>query len=170
MKITTGNLFLALFYIKNELHVGETWKNVIRKSDFFCKIYRHVRHSLILICTLMSSMGENDQHFEKMILKNTISSIGNHDQFYMLVYYGGNKKNFFKISKILPTSKPFLKIEIHIEITYRWNREFFTKNDQISLDSIVEKSKFYSGVQFDFFFSKQEDYQWEKTKIIVIVV
>ena len=57
---------------------------------------------------------------------------------------GETKKKFFKISKILPTSKPFLKIEIHIEITYRWNREFFTKNDQISLDSpIVEKSKFY---------------------------
>ena len=42
-------------------------KNVIRKSDFFCKIYRHVRHSLILICTLMSSMGKIDQHFEKLI-------------------------------------------------------------------------------------------------------
>ena len=82
--------------MKKELHVGEIKKNVIRKSDFFCKIYRHVRHSLILICTLMSSMGKNDQHFEKMILKNTISSIGNHDQFYMLVYYGGNKKNFLQ--------------------------------------------------------------------------
>ena len=59
--------FLLFFYMKTELHVGEIKKNVIRKSDFFCKIYRHVRHSLILICTLMSSMGEIDQHFEKMI-------------------------------------------------------------------------------------------------------
>ena len=74
-------------------------KNVIRKSDFFCKIYRHVRHSLILICTLMSSMGKIDQHFEKMILKNIISSIGNHGQIYMLVYYGGNKKNSSKFRK-----------------------------------------------------------------------
>ena len=88
--------------------------------------------------------GENWSTFWKNDLKNIISSIGNHGQIYMLVYYWGNKKNFFKTSKILPTSKPFLKIEIHIEITYRWNREFFTKNDQISLDSpIVEKSKFY---------------------------
>ena len=59
--------FLLFFYMKKELHVGEIKKNVIRKSDFFCKIYRHVRHSLILICTLMSSMGKIDQHFEKMI-------------------------------------------------------------------------------------------------------
>ena len=82
--------------MKKELHVGEIKKNVIRKSDFFCKIYRHVRHSLILICTLMSSMGKIDQHFEKMILKNIISSIGNHGQIYMLVYYGGNKKTFLQ--------------------------------------------------------------------------
>ena len=59
--------FLLFFYMKKELYVGEIKKNVIRKSDFFCKIYRHVRHSLILICTLMSSMGKIDQHFEKMI-------------------------------------------------------------------------------------------------------
>ena len=65
MKIITGNLFLLFFYMKKELHVGEIKKNVIRKSDFFCKIYRHVRQSLILICTLMSSMGKIDQHFEK---------------------------------------------------------------------------------------------------------
>ena len=57
---------------------------------------------------------------------------------------GETKKNFFKISKILPTSNPFLKIEIHIELTYRWNPYFFTKNDKISLIfPIVEKSKFY---------------------------
>ena len=88
--------------------------------------------------------GENWSTFWKMFTKNIISPTCNNGQIYMLMYYGGNKKNFFKISKILPTSKPFLKIEIHIEITYRWNREFFTKNDQISLDSpIVEKSKFY---------------------------
>ena len=59
--------------MKKELHVGETSKHVIRKSGFFCKIHRHVRHSMILICTLISSMEKIDQHFEKMFTKNIIS-------------------------------------------------------------------------------------------------
>ena len=80
--------------MKKELHVGEIKKNVIRKSDFFCKIYRHVRHSLILICTLMSSMGKIDQHFEKVFKKNLISPTCDNGQIHMLMYYGGNKKRF----------------------------------------------------------------------------
>jgi len=80
--------------MKKELHVGATLKIVIRKSDFFCKIHRHVRHSMILICTLISSMEKIDQHFEKMFTKNIISPTCKNGQIYMLMYYGGNKTFF----------------------------------------------------------------------------
>ena len=136
---------------------------MIRKSDFFfCKIHRHVRHNLILKCTLMSSIEKNHQHFEKVFKKNLIYPTCDNGQIHMLMYYGETKKILFKISKILPTSNPFLKIEIHIELTYRWNPYFFTKNDKISLDSpIVEKSKFFSPppprrvLNLTFFFEKR---------------
>ena len=51
---------------KNYMSVKLKKQTSSEKVIFFCKIYRHVRHSLILICTLMSAMGKNDQHFEKM--------------------------------------------------------------------------------------------------------
>ena len=82
--------------MKKELHVGETLKILIRKSDIFYKIRRHVRHSMILICTLISSMEKIDQHFEKMFTKNIISPTCNNGQIYMLMYYWGNKNNFLQ--------------------------------------------------------------------------
>ena len=131
---------------------------------------------MILICTLMSSIEKNHQHFEKVFKKISFLQHVIMVKFTCWCTMGKTKKNLLKISKILPTSNPFLKIEIHIEITYRWNRELFTKNDQISLDSpIVEKSKFYSpppqtdnkshtGVQFDFFFQNKRIINGKKSE------
>ena len=156
--------------MKKELHVGETWKNAIWKSDFFNKIYRHVRHSLILICTLMSSIEKIDQHFANMFKKISFLQHVIMVNFTCWCTMGETKKNFFKISKILPTGNSFMKTENHIDLTYWWNRWFFTKNDQISLDSpIGEKSKFYSppphtGVQFDFFFQNKRIINGKKSK------
>ena len=138
---------------------------------FFCKIHRHVRHNLILKCTLMSSIEKNHQHFEKVFKKISFLQHVIMVKFTCWCTMGKPKKNLFKISKILPTSNPFLKIEIHIELTYRWNPYFFTKNDKISLDSpIVEKLKFFflppphTGVQFDFFFQNKRIINGKKSK------
>ena len=59
--------FCSFFTWKKNYMSVKLKKTSSEKVIFFCKIYRHVRHSLILICTLMSSMGKIDQHFEKMI-------------------------------------------------------------------------------------------------------
>ena len=63
----------------------------------------------------MSSIGKIYQKFEKMFRKIIISPICNRGQIYMLMYYRENKK---KNLKILPTSNPVLKTEIHIDLTY----------------------------------------------------
>ena len=133
MKISTGNLFFLYFLHEKRITYRWNLKKRDPKKWFFCKIYRHVRHTLILICTLMSSIGKIYQKFEKMFRKIIISPICNRGQIYMLMYYGGNKNIFFNISKILPIGNSFLKTEIHIDLTDWWKRWFFTKNDKISL-------------------------------------
>ena len=133
---------------------------MIRKSDFFCKIYRHVRHTLILICTLMSSIGKIYQKFEKMFRKIIISPICNRGQIYMLMYYRENKKKFWKFSQQVIQ---FWKLKFTLTLLIGEIDNFLQKITKFhSISPIVEKSIFFFqtppstiGKSFCFFFSKK---------------
>ena len=134
MKITTGNLFLLFFYMKKQLHVGE----IIKKSSekvFFCKIYRHVRHSLILICTLMSSMGKIDQHFEKWFKKYHSFNRWSWSNLHIGVLWGKQKKFSSKFRKSSQQVNHFWKSKFTLKLLIGEIENFSQK--MIDFDSIL---------------------------------
>ena len=131
--------FDVFFVWKSNYMLVKLKKNMIKKSHFFVSNPPYVERSWISKSTLLSSMGETHRKWTKVVSKNLFLQYVRMVKFWIGSTIGKMKIFLFKILKILPTCDSFLKIEFHIEITYGWNPSFFSKNDQILLDSPIGK-------------------------------